>query len=131
MPNDVDKRGVFNFLGSIWKAISGNTDSDDDACCGSVIKGVQKSFTTLVIKYFKYTIRKVQIDGWTFNKNLQHTENALKKITDNRNFDESKRKKIKICDQVLESLEEELNDITDSIAFARPKSIYASVMEPK
>ena len=81
------RRGLINAAGSVWKFITGNLDASDGEYYTNCINKIEKDehelenlmkkqimVTTSVIKSFNETIRKLQIDEETFNKDLQKIE---------------------------------------------------------
>lgn len=134
-PNYRYKRGILNGIGSIWKALTGNLDAsdgeyytdcinklkDDEHQIENLLKN-QISVTTSTIKNFNYTIRKLQIDEETFNDDIVKIQESISDITDNENYYDARFQFIEICEQITESniiIENELNDIIESITFAR------------
>jgi hypothetical protein len=138
------KRGVLNGLGSIWKTLTGNLDSSDgeyyDQCINKLEKDdreiqnlikEQIQVTTSTIKNFNYTIQKLQIDEQTFNNDLKIIEDEINKIEDNNYYFNNQLKLINTCEQLLESLvliESQVNDIIESITFAKLKVLHPSII---
>jgi hypothetical protein len=141
------KRGVLNGLGSIWKTLTGNLDSSDgeyyDQCINKLEKDdreiqnlikEQIQVTTSTIKNFNYTIQKLQIDEQTFNDDLKIIEDEINKIEDNNYYFNNQLKLINTCEQLLESLvliESQVNDIIESITFAKLKVLHPSIIKPE
>lgn len=85
------KRGAFNFLGSIWKTITGNLDASDGDFYYECINKLEKDDKDLqllmknqiqiissTIKTFNGTLRNLRIDEETFNDNLNKIEKEMK-----------------------------------------------------
>lgn len=145
-PNYRYKRGILNGIGSIWKALTGNLDAsdgeyytdcinklkDDEHQIENLLKN-QISVTTSTIKNFNYTIRKLQIDEETFNDDIVKIQESISDITDNENYYDARFQFIEICEQITESniiIENELNDIIESITFARLNTLHPSIIQP-
>lgn len=140
------KRGLINGLGTIWKSITGNLDSSDgeyfNNCIDKVVKDeheierlMQKqiSVTTSVIKNFNNTIQKLQIDEETFNKDILDIQATLVNISDDLSYYESQIKLLEVCELVMESstfLLDQINNILNSISFARLRIIHDSIISP-
>lgn len=140
------KRGLINGIGTIWKSLTGNLDSSDGEYYSDCINKLsndehqienllknQISVTTSTIKNFNYTIRKLQIDEETFNKDIVKVETTLLDITDKQNYFEARFAFIEVCEQITESniiIESELDDIIESITFARLKTLHPSIIQP-
>lgn len=141
------KRGILNGIGTIWKAITGNLDASDGEFYSNCINKIlndehqlenlmknQISVTTSVIKNFNETIQKLRVDEETFNKDIQIIDKAIHEIRDDISIVHSKLRVLEICEHLMESylfLENELNDILNSITFARLKIIHSSIITPK
>lgn len=140
------KRGIINGIGSIFKAITGNLDAEDGQYYTDCINKLnnhehqlenliknQISVTTSVIKNFNLTIQKLQIDEETFNEDIKQIGNTLMSLTDEFQLVNIKLKFLEICEQLMESylyIEDNLNDILNSITFARLKIIHSSIITP-
>lgn len=140
------KRGLINGLGSIFKSITGNLDSTDGeyyTSCINRIKGDQHkienlfknqiSVTTSVIKTFNSTVQKLSIDEKMFNTNINKIVRAIHQLSDKMALIDAKLKFSEICEKLMASylyLEDNLNDILDSITFARLKIIHTSIISP-
>lgn len=141
------KRGLINGVGSFWKAISGNLDSSDGEYFNECIDKISRdeselenlmknqiTVTTSVIKSFNSTIQKLQIDEATFNEDIKDIEKTIYDITDNLSFIGAKLKTLELCESLMESyifLEATLDDILNSITFARLRIIHTSIITPK
>lgn len=141
------KRGLINGAGSIWKFITGNLDASDGEYYNNCINKIEKDehqlealmkkqimVTTSVIKNFNETIRKLQIDEETFNKDLKQIEQSLWDISDEVELVKRKIQLINVCQQLMESysfIEQQLNDILNAVTFARLNIIHTSIITPK
>ncbi|XP_049825049.1 uncharacterized protein LOC126265985 [Aethina tumida] len=141
-----NKRGLINGIGAVWKTISGNLDASDgeyyDKCINQIekdekhIENLMKNqilITTSTIKNFNYTIQKLQIDEETFNNDIKIIDIMISNITDNMNLLEAKIKVFNLCEQLLESfifINGELDDIINSITFAKINVVHPSVIQP-
>ena len=141
------KRGIFNGVGTVWKAITGNLDASDGEYFNDCIEKVthderqienllknQISVTTSVIKTFNSTIQKLQIDEQTFNKDIFEIQKAILNISDIMVFYEGQLKVVNLCESLMESyvfLEDSLNDILDAITFARLNILHSSIITPR
>lgn len=140
------KRGILNGIGTIFKSITGNLDASDGEYYSNCINKLhndeyqlenliknQISVTTSVIKNFNSTIQKLHIDEQTFNKNIKEIENSIITITDEIDLVNVKFKFLSICEELMESylfIEDNLNDVLNSITFARLKIIHSSIITP-
>jgi hypothetical protein len=138
------KRGILNSLGSIWKTLTGNLDSSDGEYYDQRIDKLEKDdreiknlikeqiqVTTSTIKNFNYTIQKLQIDEQAFNDEFKIIEDEINKIGDNNYYFNNQLKLINTCEQLLESLvliESQVNDIIESITFAKLKVLHPSII---
>jgi hypothetical protein len=80
------------------------------------------------------TIQKLQIDEQTFNDDLKIIEDEINKIEDNNYYFNNQLKLINTCEQLLESLvliESQVNDIIESITFAKLKVLHPSIIKPE
>lgn len=141
------KRGILNGIGSIFKSITGNLDAEDGEYYSNCINKLnqderhlenllknQISVTTSVIQNFNSTIRKLQIDEETFNKDIKEIETAILKTSNDMQIVKTKLKFLEICEQLMASyifIEDNLNDILNSITFARLKIIHTSIISPQ
>lgn len=140
------KRGILNGIGSIFKSITGNLDAEDGQYYTDSINKLnndehqlenliknQISVTTSVIKNFNATIQKLQIDEETFNKDIKEIEESIIGMTENIKYVQTKLKFLEICEQLMASylyIEDNLNDILNSITFARLGIIHSSIITP-
>lgn len=143
---DRQKRGLINGLGTIWKSITGNLDSTDGQYFNDCINKIERderqlgnllkqqiSVTTSVIKNFNNTIQKLQIDEETFNKDIENIQTTLLNIGDDLSYYESRIQLLDLCESIMESytfIKDELDNILNSITFARLKIIHATVIKP-
>lgn len=75
----------------------------------------------------------MQIDEETFNKDIKEIEGAIYDMSDNFKYIESKLKILELCEYLMESynfIENNLNDMLNSITFARLKIIHSSIIKP-
>ena len=94
----------------------------------------QISVTTSVIRSFNNTIRKLQIDEETFNSDLVAIESSIFNISDSLAFHEAHLEMLELCETLMESylfLEETIDDILNSITFARLHIIHTSIITSK
>lgn len=140
------KRGILNGIGTIFKSITGNLDAEDGQYYSDCINKLNKdeyqlenliknqiSVTTSVIKNFNSTIQKLQIDEETFNKDIKEIETSILNMTQKLENVHAKLKFLEICEQLMASylyIEDTLNDILNSITFARLKIIHTSIITP-
>ncbi|XP_074026487.1 uncharacterized protein [Leptinotarsa decemlineata] len=140
------KRGLINGIGTFWKAITGNLDSSDGEYYTNCINKLtqdehqlenllknQISVTTSVIRNFNTTIQKLQIDEETFNRDIKQIEQSIYNISDDLAYYEAQLKTLEICETLMESylfLESTLDDILNSITFARLKILHSSIITP-
>jgi len=145
--NPRKKRGLVNAAGSIWKFITGNLDASDGEYFSNCIHKIEKDehevetlmkkqimVTTSVIKSFNETLRKFKIDEELFNQDLKIIENRIYLIEDDLELMEIKLQILGLCQHLLESysfIENEINDILNSITFAKLKIIHTSIITPK
>lgn len=76
----------------------------------------------------------MQTGEQTFNEHLHLTENAIMNIKDNQLLFDSKLSVMNYCEQLLESLiliQNELNDILNSITSVRIVKIQPSLINPE
>lgn len=141
------KRGLINGVGSIWKAITGNLDASDGEYYVNCINKInqderhletlmknQISVTTSIIKSFNSTIQQLKIDEETFNKDIIQIEKAMQDVSNEMWKLEIKLKLIELCESLLESytfIKDTLNDVLDSITFARLKILHNSIITPQ
>jgi len=141
------KRGLINGIGSLFKAITGNLDSSDGEYFNECIDKIahdereletllknQISVTTSVIKSFNSTLQKLQIDELTFNHDIDEIKTSMIDISDSIKFYESQVRTLELCEFLMESyvyLENYLNDLLNSITFARLKILHSSIINPK
>lgn len=141
------KRGILNGIGTFWKAITGNLDASDGEYYTNCINKLtndehqlenliknQISVTTSVIKSFNSTIQKLKIDEETFNKDIKEIENSIYDISDDLAYINSKLRVLELCESLMESymfLENSLDNILNSITFARLKILHSSIITPK
>lgn len=141
------KRGLINGIGTFWKAITGNLDSSDGEYYTNCINKLsndehqlenllknQISVTTSVIKSFNSTIQKLKIDEETFNKDIKEIENSIYDIADDLAYIQAKLRVLELCESLMESymfLENSLDNILNSITFARLKILHSSIITPK
>lgn len=140
------KRGIFNGIGTVWKSITGNLDASDGEYFNECITKItrdeyqienllknQISVTTSVIKSFNATIQKLQIDEETFNNDIKEIRESILDISDELKFFSSQIAVLNICESLMESysfIEDALNDIVNSITFARLKMLHSSIITP-
>lgn len=140
------KRGILNGIGTIFKSITGNLDAEDGQYYSDCINKLnndehqlenliknQISVTTSVIRNFNATIQKLQIDEETFNKNIKEIETSILNITKDIEKVHIKLKFLEICEQLMASylfIEDNINDILNSITFARLRIIHSSIITP-
>ena len=138
------KRGILNGIGTIFKSITGNLDAEDGEYYSNCINKLnndehqlenliknQISVTTSVIKNFNSTIQKLQIDEQTFNKDIEEIEKSILSASRDVRVIETKLKFLEICEQLMANylyIEDTLNDILNSITFARLKIIHTSII---
>lgn len=141
------KRGILNGIGTFWKAITGNLDASDGEYYTNCINKLtndehqlenliknQISVTTSVIKSFNSTIQKLKIDEETFNKDIKEIEKSIYDISDDLAYINSKLRVLELCESLMESymfLENNLDNILNSITFARLKILHSSIITPK
>lgn len=140
------KRGVFNGIGTVWKSITGNLDSSDgeyfNDCINKVVQDEhqienlmknQITVTTSVIKNFNNTIQKLQVDEETFNHDIKTIRSTLLEISNDLSYYELQIKLLNLCESLMESyvfVKDYLNDIHNSISFARLKIIHNTIINP-
>lgn len=140
------KRGILDGIGTIFKSITGNLDASDGEYYSNCINKLnndehqlenliknQISVTTSVIKNFNSTIQKLRIDEETFNKDIKEIEKSIISMTDKLDLVYVKLKFLGICEQLMESylyIEDNLNDVLNSVTFARLKIIHSSIITP-
>lgn len=141
------KRGIINGLGSLWKAITGNLDSEDgeyyDECIDKLEKDEKQmqdlmknqiQVTMSTIKNFNHTIRQLQIDEENFNKDIKEIEKQFYNILSAFNYYEAQMKILNIAEQLIESLnfiDSQLNAIQNNIMFSKLKVLHPSIIEPE
>ncbi|VEN49052.1 unnamed protein product, partial [Callosobruchus maculatus] len=141
------KRGLINGIGTFWKAITGNLDSDDGEYYNNCINKLTQDehqmenllknqifVTTSVIKSFNTTIQKLMIDEQTFNSDLDGIQSSIYNISDSLAFHQAQLSALELCESLMESylyLEENINDILNSITFAHLRIIHTSIITPK
>lgn len=141
-----EKRGIFNGIGTVWKSITGNLDASDGEYYNDCINKITKdeyqienllknqiSVTTSVIKSFNSTIQKLQIDEETFNNDIKEIRKSIMDISDQLNYFQSQIDILNICESLMESytfLENQIDDIINSITFARLKILHSSIITP-
>lgn len=141
------KRGILNGIGTIFKSITGNLDAEDGEYYSNCINKLnsdehqienliknQISVTTSVIKNFNSTIQKLQIDEETFNQDIKLIETEILKSAHDMQFVKTILQFLEICDQLMASylyIEDNLNDILNSITFARLQIIHTSIITPQ
>ncbi|XP_074030051.1 uncharacterized protein [Leptinotarsa decemlineata] len=141
------KRGIIDGIGTIFKAITGNLDASDGEYYTNCINKInndehelenlmknQISVTTSVIKNFNNTIRKLQIDEETFNRDIQVIQTTLQDYADEFSLITIKLKFLELADQLMISynyIEENLDDILNAITFARLGIIHSSIITPE
>lgn len=140
------KRGLVDGLGSIFKSITGNLDASDGQFYTDSINKLnqdqhqmenllknQISVTISVIKSFNETIQKLQINEKAFNDDMNKIEKAISQIGNKVALVEAKMVFFEICEKLLESylyLQDSIDDILNSITFARLKIIHPSIITP-
>lgn len=141
------KRGLIDGAGTIFKAITGNLDASDGEFYTNSINRLnqgqlqienllknQISVTKSVMKNFNDTIQKLRIDEQIFYQNLQRIERTIRETSDAIQYVEAKLMFLEICEKLMENylyLEDNLNDIVNSITFARLKIIHSSILTPE
>ena len=141
------KRGILNGIGTIFKSITGNLDAEDGEYYSNCINKLnqdqhqienllknQISVTTSVIENFNSTIQKLQIDEKTFNHNIKEIEREILDASREMRIVNTKIKFLEICEQLMASylfIEDNLNDILNSVTFARLKIIHTSIINPQ
>lgn len=141
------KRGILNGIGTIFKSITGNLDAEDGQYYSDCVNKLnqdehhlenllknQISVTTSVIQNFNLTIQKLQIDEETFNKDIKVIETTILQTEQDMQIIQSKLKFLEICEQLMASylfIEDNLNDVLNSITFARLKIIHTSIINPQ
>lgn len=139
------KRGILNGVGSIWKAITGNLDASDGEYFNQCIDKLEKddaavqtllrsqiNIVSTTIKNFNSTVRNLQIDEQTLNQDLEEIQNSINNATNERQFLKDQIQVINIFENLLESyvlIENEVNDITDSLAFSKLQILHPSVIK--
>lgn len=140
------KRGILNGAGTLFKAITGNLDAADGEYFTESINKLnqgqlqlenllknQMSITSTVIKNFNETIKQLTIDEETFNEDINKIDTKLHQLDDKVAVVEAKLMFFEICEKLMESylfLEDNINDILNSITFARLKIIHSSIISP-
>lgn len=141
------KRGILNGIGSIFKSITGNLDAEDGQYYSDCINKLnndehqlenlmknQISVTTSVIKNLNATIQKLQVNEEIFNRDIKEIETSILNMTKNIENVHTKLKFLEICEQLMASylfIEDNLNDVLNSITFARLKIIHTSIINPQ
>lgn len=141
------KRGIINGIGTIWKTITGNLDASDGEYFNDCIDKItqderhlesllknQISVTTSVIRNFNTTLQKLRIDEETFNRDVSEIQKSIIDISDDLSFYDAQVRTLDICESLMESytfLEINLNDILNSISFARLKILHSSIITPR
>lgn len=140
------KRGIINGLGTIFKSITGNLDASDGEYYVKSINQLksdqnqienmlknQISTTTSIINNFNSTIKQLEIDETTFNRDMNKIERSIHQLQDKLSLIEAKLKFFEICEKLMESflfIDDNLNDILNAITFARLKIIHSSIIAP-
>lgn len=141
------KRGLLDGVGSIFKSITGNLDADDGQFFTDSINKLnndqhqmenllknQISVTTQVIKTFNDTIQKLHINEETLNEDMKKIQISLTKINDRVVLVQAELRFVEICEKLTGSylyLQSNLDDILNSITFARLKIIHSSIITPE
>lgn len=141
------RRGILNGAGTLFKAITGNLDASDGEYFTDNINKLKQgqiqienllknqiSVTISVIKNFNDTIQKLNTDKETFNSNFQKINKTIRFFHDKLSHIEVKLNLIEICEKLMENylfLENNLNDILNSVTFARLKIIHSSIITPE
>lgn len=139
------KRGILNGVGSIWKAITGNLDASDGEYFNQCIDKLEKddaaiqallrsqiNIVSTTIKNFNNTVRNLQIDELTLNQDLEKIQNSINNATNERQFLKDQIQVINMFENLLESyvlIENEVNDITDSLTFSKLQILHPSVIK--
>lgn len=140
------KRGILNGAGTLFKAITGNLDASDGEFFTDSINKLnqgqlqienlmknQITVTSSVMKTFNETVQKLQIDEQTFNEDITKIDLAIHQINDKLAVVEARLMFLEVCEKLMESylfLEDNLNNILNSITFARLKIIHTSIISP-
>ncbi|KAJ8977559.1 hypothetical protein NQ317_019134 [Molorchus minor] len=133
--------------GTIFKSITGNLDAEDGEYYANCINKLsndehqienllknQISVTTSVIKNFNATIQKLQIDEQTFNNDIKIISDTIYRTADKLKIIETTLKYLEKCELLMESylyVENQLDEILNSITFARLKIIHSSIISPE
>lgn len=134
-------------MGSIFKAITGNLDAEDGQFFTDSINKLnndqhqienllknQISVTSTVIKAFNETVQNMQINIKTFNEDMKKIQTALHCVNDRVARVQAELKFVETCEKLTESylyLQSNLDDILNSITFARLKIIHSSIITPE
>lgn len=140
------KRGLVNGIGTFFKAITGNLDAEDGQFFTDSINKLnqnqlqvetllknQISVTSSVIKTFNETVNKLQINEKTFNDDINQIDLAIHQLNDDIAMIQAKLSFFELCEKLMESflfLEDNLNDIINSITFARLNILHSSILSP-
>lgn len=141
------KRGLVNGLGSLWKIISGNLDASDGEYYNNCINNLEKDDHSLqllmknqvqivssTIKNFNLTLKKLEIDESTFNKNMENIQRTLRDNHDTNQMQTFQLTVLVMIEQIMQIntiLLDHLNNIINSISFSRLQILHPSVIDPE
>lgn len=138
------KRYLLNAAGSLIKWITGNLDENDGKYFNEAIDRLEKddtqtqslmrsqiSITTKIIKSFNHTIRKLMIDDQYLENNLKSIQTFLNKNEEKTYYLARQVEILNNCESLLEVymlLSNEINDIENSLTFAKLKVLHPSII---
>lgn len=141
------KRGLINGLGSFWKLLTGNLDASDGEYYNDCINRLEKDDSQIqllmknqihiissTIRNFNNTLRNLEIDEITFNENIKLIQKEMEANRQTKYYYELQIKILNMIEQIMQSntiILDYLNDIINSITFARLAILHPSVIDPK
>ncbi|XP_074034581.1 uncharacterized protein [Leptinotarsa decemlineata] len=137
------KRGLINGIGSIFKSITGNLDSNDGEKYDRLIKELQDNQNNLVTNIKKQNSLSISLID-QFNSTVQqvkHNErlleskiNQIAKIVENQTYKENSMFIKDILNQIINTFEiinSILQDVENSIQFSRLNILHPSIIKTK
>lgn len=140
------KRGAFNFLGSIWKAISGNLDEEDGQKYEQIIDKLRSqqrkqteisnkhmSLTLTAINNFNQSISQLQRNQKILETRLLQVEGIARTTQDETARLEDMLRADQVYSQIISMLliiKEILQELETAITFARINTMHLSILTP-